>query len=105
MIDFIKRDKPVVTPSYRIFASQPVTKTNEKKIVISYSDLNELKEEMITSIDLETDEEKKTMFKAEIENRFMNWYKNKDMKKDYRDFLVDETAVISTDVHVHEDGV
>lgn len=105
MIDLVKRNKNTVVSNFRVFSSQPVTTTDKKKIVISYEDLVELKEEMLESAKLETDEDKRIVIESDIENRFMTWYKNKDMKKDYRDFLLDPSAKVTKSVQVKTSSV
>lgn len=104
-MDLIKKNAPVVVSNFRVFSSQPVTKTDEKKIVITYDDLMELKSEMFEALKLEADDDKRVVLESDVENRFMLWYKNKDMKKDYRDFIINEDAKISRSVHSNTSSV
>ena len=98
-MDLVKKNQPVIVSNFRVFSSQPVTRTDNKKIVISYDNLMELKNEMLESAKLETDEDKRIVIESDIENRFMIWYKKSDMKKDYRDFIINSDATISKSVH------
>lgn len=98
-MDLVKKNQPVIVSNFRVFSSQPVTRTDTKKIVISYDNLMELKNEMLESAKLETDEDKRIVIESDIENRFMIWYKKSDMKKDYRDFIINSDATISKSVH------
>lgn len=104
-MDFIKRNKLVVAQTPGAFSPRPTIRTDENKIVISYGDLNELKQEMIQSLLLEPNEEMRIVLESDIENRFKKWYESKNMKRNYKDYLISSDIKVSKDVHLNESNV
>ena len=82
----------------RIFSPYPNIKTGKGRIVFSPSQLNKLLDACVAVLDKIPDEDTRRALEAEIRHEFEIFYSRKNLNLTAKDFVIDETAKISTSV-------
>lgn len=82
----------------RIFSPYPNIKTGKGRIVFSPSQLNKLLDASLAVLDKIPDEDLRRLLQADLRHEFEIFYSRKNLNLTAKDFVIDETAKISTNI-------